>query len=491
MSTLGRIGAIVRFVLLVGCIALPSLAQASVTVTTFGPATFVRATSTPVTQTATFPGLAGPGTLELRAAGVSAATVKVNGVLVAGPDEFRPRVGLLSTALNLQTRNRIEVELRGAPGAALQVTVTQVVDAPAAAAIGAEGGTLAVTDPHSPLFGARLEVPPGALAEAALITLDQADDAPPFAPGDPPLSPVRLSPSGLTFATPAALTLPYAPEMLDADASIGEETLSMYTYAAEIGRWLSLSTDAVDVDGKRVRSTSIDHFSLFGLHDDRIVEECAPGSKPAGTHLPVVLVHGFQALSADGFVCGYGTEEGMFDDGTERRTFGDLRSVVAADAELSQTDVYMFLYDSGRDIARSGKNLADAVEKVRQCYTEPPAGVTLVAHSMGGLVARAATETLAERGQPVPVFKMATLATPHTGTALSLVASIGSVVAGPHVVAGAMAACRSVYRDGSLRSVPGGSGQLRDGLGRLERQSAHRSEAAARERAGLQPLHRR
>jgi pimeloyl-ACP methyl ester carboxylesterase len=65
----------------------------------------------------------------------------------------------------------------------------------------------------------------------------------------------------------------------------------------------------------------------------------------------------------------------------------------------------------GGDIARSGQRLAALIDRIRRDSGAPE--VDIVAHSMGGLVARACIRTLGARGG---VGRLVTLGTPHQGS---------------------------------------------------------------------------
>jgi hypothetical protein len=72
--------------------------------------------------------------------------------------------------------------------------------------------------------------------------------------------------------------------------------------------------------------------------------------------------------------------------------------------------------DTRGDIARSGARLADLLEGV--AAANPGAPVDVFAHSMGGLVLRAALDELRRRGRPLPDV-VVTLGTPHDGADLA------------------------------------------------------------------------
>ena len=168
------------------------------------------------------------------------------------------------------TPGELDVTIQASDGtvtaSATQHLVVSAVTTAASTTIGAAGGSLQVTDPQSPLYGARLDVPSGALSadtqiELGLIATSPADDL------DVAAGPaIHLGPSGTVFATPATLTLPYSPASIATGQS--EETLTLEYYAPSLpleGRghamWLPLGS-TVD-QAAHTLTTPIDHFSTY------------------------------------------------------------------------------------------------------------------------------------------------------------------------------------------------------------------------------------
>jgi RHS repeat-associated protein len=101
--------------------------------TLFGPKTVQRAAGTPAVVTERFPlpaGAAGPYRLHVvngaadGSARTPSATIRVNGVQVVGPSDLSRNVGALLREVPLAAENRVEVEIRGAPGSRLTWRVT-------------------------------------------------------------------------------------------------------------------------------------------------------------------------------------------------------------------------------------------------------------------------------------------------------------------------------------------------------------------------------
>ena len=88
-------------------------------------------------------------------------------------------------------------------------------------------------------------------------------------------------------------------------------------------------------------------------------------------------------------------------------------------SDLGLTPIYLH-YNSGRAIATNGRELAFRLEALLLAWPEPVTELVVVAHSMGGLVARSACDT-AEREHLVwrsKLRKIVFLATPHHGAPL-------------------------------------------------------------------------
>lgn len=96
--------------------------------TRFGPETFQAGRETPDDYTATFKAIDGPAELRLKGDNIDNAQINLNGLGVVGPQDF-PGNGELVLELELLQENTIEVKLAGAPGATLEVRVTQLTRA--------------------------------------------------------------------------------------------------------------------------------------------------------------------------------------------------------------------------------------------------------------------------------------------------------------------------------------------------------------------------
>lgn len=95
--------------------------------------------------------------------------------------------------------------------------------------------------------------------------------------------------------------------------------------------------------------------------------------------------------------------------------------------ELGATPV-LVRYGTGRSIGRNGADLAELLEAVTARWPVPVTQLTLVGHSMGGLLARAACATAQERGHTwtAALTDIVYLGTPHLGSWLEKTANVGS-----------------------------------------------------------------
>ena len=83
---------------------------------------------------------------------------------------------------------------------------------------------------------------------------------------------------------------------------------------------------------------------------------------------------------------------------------------------LGATPVYL-LYNSGRHVSDSGLALAQGLERLVAAWPVPLQRLTIVGHSMGGLVARSAVHLARQSGQhwPSVLRELVFLGTPHHG----------------------------------------------------------------------------
>jgi pimeloyl-ACP methyl ester carboxylesterase len=159
---------------------------------------------------------------------------------------------------------------------------------------------------------------------------------------------------------------------------------------------------------------------LNGVVGDHLVEQGNPlalpmqlrsggrpiqrGEHPSGGKL-LLLVHGL-----------------CMNDRQWRRDGHDHGSALAR--ELGYTPLYLF-YNSGRHVSENGRELSALLEELVVGAATPVEELTIVGHSMGGLVARSACHIAAEEGHSWPdsLRRIVFLGTPHHGAPLERVGS--------------------------------------------------------------------
>lgn len=85
-------------------------------------------------------------------------------------------------------------------------------------------------------------------------------------------------------------------------------------------------------------------------------------------------------------------------------------------------------YPTGRAIGRNGDELATLLERLVAAWPVPVDTLTIVGHSMGGLVARSAAQRARELGMawPARLRQVVTLASPHLGSWLEKTANVAT-----------------------------------------------------------------
>ncbi len=132
----------------------------------------------------------------------------------------------------------------------------------------------------------------------------------------------------------------------------------------------------------------------------------------AGTSHPVIFLHG---------LC---ENDESWSNSAERW------GTTYADRILAETDGTPVLvrYNTGLHISENGKHLDALLQQLVASWPEPVTRITLIGHSMGGLVVRAATNHATASGQTWQhlVRDVVCLGTPHAGANLEKVAHLGS-----------------------------------------------------------------
>jgi pimeloyl-ACP methyl ester carboxylesterase len=170
-------------------------------------------------------------------------------------------------------------------------------------------------------------------------------------------------------------------------------------------------------------------------------EELADGY-PDATPRVAVFLHGLMETE---FSWRWGTQ-------TTGESYGTLLQ-----GELGFTPVYV-RYNSGRRISENGRSLADLLEAVVAGWPVPVTEITLIGHSMGGLVARSGAyqADLERKVWPTLVRQIVSLGTPHMGAPLEQVVHYAS--AGLNVLPETQPFSRFLRRrSGGIRDLRQGS----------------------------------
>jgi hypothetical protein len=103
--------------------------------------------------------------------------------------------------------------------------------------------------------------------------------------------------------------------------------------------------------------------------------------------------------------------------GQWRRNGHDYGAALAAETGCTLLHVH---YNSGRHISSNGLELADRLQALQQAWPVPLQEIIILAHSMGGLVARSAYRQAEQRGDTWPrrLTRIFFLGTPHHGAPL-------------------------------------------------------------------------
>ncbi|MDZ7589217.1 MAG: alpha/beta hydrolase [Rubrivivax sp.] len=103
--------------------------------------------------------------------------------------------------------------------------------------------------------------------------------------------------------------------------------------------------------------------------------------------------------------------------GQWRRNGHDYGAALAEEANFTLVHLH---YNSGRHVSSNALELADRLQALQQAWPVPLQEIAVLAHSMGGLVARSALRQAQERGDAWPplVQRMFFLGTPHHGAPL-------------------------------------------------------------------------
>jgi len=177
--------------------------------------------------------------------GASQATYAVTAALPDGPHVFR-------------------AEIKDKAGNLTQVSsLFKIVSAQAA--IGSAGGSVQVTDANSPVAGAGLEVPPGALSLTLTFSIENVTAPPPFPPGYVSVGPVIDITPDVVFSIPATLTVPYSGAAVAAQHAF-PQGVRLLKFDAAQGVWILMPLLSNDTALFRV-STQVSQIAgqMYGV----------------------------------------------------------------------------------------------------------------------------------------------------------------------------------------------------------------------------------
>ncbi len=103
----------------------------------------------------------------------------------------------------------------------------------------------------------------------------------------------------------------------------------------------------------------------------------------------------------------------------------------ALDRDLGCTPVYLH-YNTGRHVSSNGREAAALLDALLANWPVPVDELTLIGHSMGGLVARSACHYARAEGRawPARLRRLITLGTPHHGAPLARIGNLVDLVVG-------------------------------------------------------------
>jgi hypothetical protein len=276
------------------------------------------------------------------------------------------------------------------------VSFTTVV-ADAAAIIGPQGGTLRLEE--GPFAGAELQIPPGALTRDTVISMRAAPDPLNQSGSDQVL---ELRPHGTTFVVPIRTRLPssqpddgtiiYLADLNSQWTALPSETCSATDLCIELRSFSHIATKHSQICRWAQELVEPKWATCTELQDD------VATSPTAALYQPVLLVHGFDHSDEKDEAWGFGGDN----------YWGSMGALLSNE----QFDVWQFRYNSWQSIDKSASALKLAITKIKAATGA--AGVSLVAHSEGGLVSRRYLEKAGPSASDT-VFRLITIGTPHKG----------------------------------------------------------------------------
>lgn len=187
---------------------------------------------------------------------ISSAVIKVNGVVILNTNDFNQKIYNIEASVNLDENNSISVEMRSKIGSHLNIQIVQEMNAEGGTVIGSEGGLVEVTDSNSPIYGAKVNIPEGALENQTIILIDNG-----IIVDDPELIgiPISFMPDGLAFSEEVEITIP-----LQMSYS-SEDLLMLMVYNGESDSYEYAGGIAETNSGDIAITTNVSHFSSYSF----------------------------------------------------------------------------------------------------------------------------------------------------------------------------------------------------------------------------------
>jgi len=321
--------------------------------------------------------------------------------------------------------------------------------------IGPSGGVIRWIGTESRYSGLELAVPPGALAVETAITIRAVTDA--LIPDSP--YGFALEPSGLVLDVPCTLRLPYDPDRLGEAAATSPDDIVVLHVAGD-GSTELLQPLQLDSVGHTVLVTMA-HFSKLWplstweyslLHQETALDTAFSVRKATGSKLfgPRTTSDAgpWQTLgkgSIEDFWSGEGRRNLLLIHGilSNAGTFSDNDDDLVQSLYGDFDNIAIYQYRTGASIEESGRRLAELIAS--GASSNPNFRTTIIAHSMGGLVARYAIESASDVGEitaskPIGshVDALITLSTPHLGSDRGRVATFVGKRLAPWIITGAL-----------------------------------------------------
>lgn len=272
------------------------------------------------------------------------------------------------------------------------------------------GGTVEVSDQTSDLAGTTVVIPPNALPEDTTVTIGEVSNPSYLVEG---AVAIDLGPS-MTFSAPVTITLPYTDEFLNTFGISDETQLAIFTFDETTQSWEEIQVISVDPTTNTITG-QVDHFSLFAVAIDFMTDLDQPtalieekGSIPGfrnNTGKNLLIIHG------------------IFSSESSFTSSNDFIEYFKTNGDYA--NILFYNYPSGDLIERNASELYNQIQFGNPVAVE----FDIVAHSMGGLVARCLIERcyLPEEYKITDEFKVNVehlfmVGTPNFGAPLELLA---------------------------------------------------------------------